>query len=124
MLRVSPGSLVRIAAVACLLGCPATTDAQTVEVTPFYGYRFGGDFFEIITGQAVDLDGTSAVGGAVNVRFNNTGTFVEGLYTHQTRGSGLPAASTFRRPTGTSRSTTTWAAALRSTGSLTASVHS
>jgi len=80
---VSLWSLVRIAAVACLLGCPATSDAQTVEVTPFYGYRFGGDFFEIITGQAVDLDGTSAVGGAVNVRFNSTGTFFEGLYTHQ-----------------------------------------
>ena len=39
-----------------LLCWPATSHAQVIEVTPFIGYRFGGDFFELITGQSVDLD--------------------------------------------------------------------
>lgn len=81
--RVGVWRLVRIAVVAWLLCWPATSDAQTVEVTPIYGYRFGGEFFEIISRQPVDLDGTTAVGGVVNVKFDNTGMFVEALYTHQ-----------------------------------------
>ena len=83
MLRVSLWRLARIAAAVCLLCGPAASEAQTVELSPFYGYRFGGDFFEIVSGQPVDLDGTSAVGGVVNVRLANPGTFIEGLYTHQ-----------------------------------------
>ena len=75
--------LSRIAVAMWLLGCPASSDAQTVELTPFYGYRVGGEFFEIISGQPVDLDGTTAVGGVLNVKFDNTGMFVEALYTHQ-----------------------------------------
>ena len=35
-----------IAAVAWLLCSPGTSHAQTVEVTPFVGYRFGGEFFD------------------------------------------------------------------------------
>lgn len=81
--RVRVWRLVRIAVAAWLLYWPATSDAQTVEVTPVYGYRVGGEFFEIISEQPVDLDGTKAVGGVVNVKFDNTGMFVEALYTHQ-----------------------------------------
>ena len=72
-LRVGVWRLARIALAAWLLCWPATSEAQTVEVTPFYGYRVGGDFFEIVSGQPVDLDGTKAVGGVVNVKFNDTG---------------------------------------------------
>jgi hypothetical protein len=52
-------------------------------VTPFVGYRFGGGFFERITGQPVDLDGAPAVGAVVNVKFRERGLFAEALFTHQ-----------------------------------------
>ena len=51
-----------------LLCCPSTSHAQAVEVTPFVGHRFGGDVFERVIGQPVDLDGTRAVGAVVNVK--------------------------------------------------------
>ena len=68
---------------ACLLCLSVRTVAQTIEVTPFYGSRVGGDFFEIVSGQQVDLDSTAAVGGVMNVRFNDRGLFAEALYSHQ-----------------------------------------
>jgi len=74
---------VEIAVATGLLCCPSTSHAQTVEVTPWVGYRFGGDFFERITGQPVDLDGTRTVGGVVNVKVRNDGLFAEALFTHQ-----------------------------------------
>jgi len=41
--------------VALVLAANAVgASAQTVEISPFVGYRFGGDFFERVTGQAVD----------------------------------------------------------------------
>ena len=72
-----------IAVAASLLCWPGTSQAQTVEVAPFVGYRFGGDFFERVTGQPVDLDGARAVGGMVNVKFMHPGLFAEALFTHQ-----------------------------------------
>ena len=72
-----------IAVAACLLWWPGTIQAQTVEVTPFVGYRFGGGFFERLSGQPVDLDGAPAVGAVVNVRFLEPGLFAEALFTHQ-----------------------------------------
>jgi hypothetical protein len=56
--------------------------AQGVEVTPFAGYRFGGDFFELITGQPVDLDGALALGLVVDAPWSH-GLQVEGLFTHE-----------------------------------------
>jgi hypothetical protein len=56
--------------------------AQGVEVAPFVGYRFGGDFFELVTGRAVDTDGTSAIGFSIDVPLPD-GLHVEGLFTHQ-----------------------------------------
>ena len=53
---------------ACLLGQTSLGQAQGIEITPFGGYRFGGDFFEIVTGQPVDTDGAPAVGGIVDYR--------------------------------------------------------
>ena len=72
-----------IAIVAWFLCWPGTSHAQTVEVTPFVGYRFGGGFFERITGQPVDLDGAPAVGAVVNVMFREPGLFAEALFTRQ-----------------------------------------
>jgi hypothetical protein len=66
----------------CLWLCPAAAGAQTVEVSPFVGYRLGGDFFERVTNQPVDLDGAPAIGGILNVAMHD-GLWFEGLYTHQ-----------------------------------------
>jgi hypothetical protein len=67
---------------ACLLGHAAVASAQRVEVAPFAGYRFGGGFFELVTGQPVDLDGAPSLGVALDVPLPN-GFQVEGLFTHQ-----------------------------------------
>jgi hypothetical protein len=56
-----------IAIVAHAFCGTATAHAQGVEIAPFGGYRFGGDFFELITGQPVDLDGSVSFGTAVDV---------------------------------------------------------
>lgn len=72
-----------LGATALCLAIPAGhASAQTVEVAPFGGYRFGGDLFERVTGQAVDLDGAPVVGGVVNVALHE-GLWFEGLYSHQ-----------------------------------------
>ncbi len=72
--------------IACF---PAIATAQTVEITPLGGYRFGGGFFERVTGQQVDLDGAPSVGVAVNVLLHD-GLFVEALVTHQEAGLTVP----------------------------------
>jgi hypothetical protein len=73
------GAWLVMAWIAC---APARAAAQTVEIAPMGGYRFGGGFFERVTGQAVDLDGAPAVGVIVNVPLHD-GLFVEALVTHQ-----------------------------------------
>jgi hypothetical protein len=71
-----------IGVVVWLVCSPASSHGQALEVAPFVGYRFGGGFFERVTGEAVDLDGARAVGAVVNVRVGD-GLFVEALVTHQ-----------------------------------------
>jgi hypothetical protein len=74
---------------ACL---PASAAAQTVEIAPVGGYRFGGGFFERVTQQPVDLDGAPAVGVVVNVPLRD-GLFVEALVTHQDAGVTVPQSA-------------------------------
>ena len=105
-----------IAFVACLLCWPGTSLAQTVEVTPFVGYRFGGGFFERITGQPVDLDGAPAAGAVVNVRFRERGLFAEALFTRQEARLKFPGGPSPHRRVGGSRSITGRAADFRSSG--------
>jgi hypothetical protein len=69
-------------AVVLLAAQPAAVSAQTVDVAPFGGCRFGGDFFERVTGQPVDLDGAAVLGGVLNVAMHD-GLWFEGLFTHQ-----------------------------------------
>jgi hypothetical protein len=85
------GTARRLAAV-CLACLPALAEAQTVEVTPVGGYRFGGGFFERVTQQPVDLDGAPAVGLVVNVPLRD-GLFVEALVTHQDAGVTVPVSA-------------------------------
>lgn len=82
------------------LGCTTMPFAQTVEVVPLGGYRFGGDFFERTTGRPVDLDGAPAIGAAVNIALGD-GLWFEALFTRQEArvsvdGDGLAAATTWR----------------------------
>ena len=60
----------------------APASAQTVEVAPFAGYRFGGDLFELATNHPQNLDGAPVFGGAVSVEMAN-GHWFEALFTHQ-----------------------------------------
>ena len=71
-------------ALAILFAChlPGSVSAQTVEVIPLAGYRFGGDLFEVAAEAPVDLDGAPVVGGAVNVAMGD-GLWFEALFTHQ-----------------------------------------
>jgi hypothetical protein len=82
---------------AALLGTPTCVCAQAIEVSPFVGYRFGGDFFELVTARPVDRDGAPAVGLLLDVPLWN-GLQFEGFFTHQSADfllprstSGLPA---------------------------------
>jgi hypothetical protein len=72
------------------LGRATTLHAQEIEITPFGGYRFGGDFFEIVAGQPVDADGAPAVGAIVDIGLGE-GLQVEALFTHQDAHVSVPA---------------------------------
>lgn len=78
--------------VAWVAWLPAAAAAQSVEVGPVGGYRFGGGFFERVTQQPVDLDGAPALGVVVNVPLRD-GLFVEALVTHQDAGVTVPASA-------------------------------
>jgi hypothetical protein len=56
---------------------------------PFGGYRFGGDFFEIVAERDVDLDGAAAFGFVLNVPLSH-GLQVEALLTHQSAHVSVP----------------------------------
>jgi hypothetical protein len=71
-----------LALTVSVAGAPSICGAQALEITPFGGYRFGGDFFEIVSAQPVDRDGSASFGLLVNVPLRD-GLQVEGLVTHQ-----------------------------------------
>jgi len=85
-------NLTRWLVMAWLVGLAAPAAAQTVEITPVGGYRFGGGFFERVTQQEVDLDGAPALGLVVNVPLQD-GLFVEALVSHQDAGVDVPASA-------------------------------
>ena len=79
---MATGLLRALTVAACVSGHAAIASAQHVEIAPFVGYRFGGGFFELLTGVPVDLDGARSVGVALDVPLSN-GFQIEGLFTHQ-----------------------------------------
>jgi hypothetical protein len=81
----SRSSFVAVIAVLASTFCGTTTaHAQGVEITPFGGYRFGGDFFELITDQPVDLDGSVSFGAIIDIPLQRSDGFqIEGLFSHQ-----------------------------------------
>jgi hypothetical protein len=70
-----------------------TAEPHGIEIAPVAGYRFGGDFFELVSGQDVDLDGAPAVGVTGSVPLWN-GLHVEGLVTLQKASFSTPATIT------------------------------
>jgi hypothetical protein len=87
-------AMTRFLPIVALCFClrPAGAAAQAVEVSPLAGYRFGGDFFERVTSQPVDLDGAPALGGVVNVAMHD-GLWFEGLFTHQQARVSVPGGT-------------------------------
>ena len=79
--RGRPSVLAALTVLLAVRGA-APASAQTVEVAPFAGYRFGGDLFELATNHPQDLDGAPVFGGAVSVEMAN-GLWFEALFTHQ-----------------------------------------
>lgn len=77
---------------------PRAAAQEAIEVEPFGGYRFGGDFFELITGQRVDLDGATVWGASVDVplTIGPSGLSFEGLFSHQHANLGLLSPTTGR----------------------------
>jgi len=73
-----------------------TPRLQSAEVSVFYGYRFGGGFFEQVTSQPVDLDGAVAFGGTFNVPLQED-LSLELFVTHQRAHLTVPATSTTPR---------------------------
>ena len=63
--------------------------AQTLQVAPFGGYRFGGDLYEEITATSLDIDGAPSVGATVDV-FIDRSLSVTFIYSHQDARVDLP----------------------------------
>jgi len=79
---------------ATVLGMSATTlSAQTMELAPFGGFRFGSALVETINGRPIDVDGAPAVGLIVDVPLAN-GMQVEAAFSHQ-RASVFVASGSF-----------------------------
>jgi hypothetical protein len=78
-----------LAVFSCLLSYSTGVQAQSLEVMPFGGYRFGGEFFEVVTGRPIDADGAPAVGIVFDVPLSG-GMQVEGLFTRQNAYVSLP----------------------------------
>jgi hypothetical protein len=86
--------LVRSGVVAAgVLGSASVVHAQSIELAPFGGYRFGGDFFELMARQRLDIDGAPALGLALDVPLSN-GLQVEGFFTHQDATVDAPGVET------------------------------
>ena len=66
----------------CALVPAPPARAQAVEIAPFAGYRFGGDFLEALTGVAQDFDGGPTLGAACDVPLHD-GLSLEFLYSRQ-----------------------------------------
>ena len=78
---LTQAALVTIFAMFALLPSRAAS-AQTVQIAPLGGYRFGGDLFELATNRQVDVDGAPVLGGTINIALGD-GLSVEGLISHQ-----------------------------------------
>ena len=86
--RVPDGGVILTAALL-LFAAAAPVRAQSVEVAPFGGVRFGGGFFETLTGQRVDTDSAPALGLTVDIPLS-AGLQLEAAFSHQQASLFLP----------------------------------
>ena len=56
--------------------------AQSVDVSPFLGYRFGGDLYEEITGTSLDIDGALCAGVLLDAYIDRRAALTV-IYSHQ-----------------------------------------
>jgi hypothetical protein len=84
-----------------LLLSPDDSHAQTVEVTPFGGYRVGGGFFDVAGGRVIDDDAAPSGGLLVNVDvgLDTPGLKFEGLFSRQEVRVEIRPDSLFESPT-------------------------
>jgi len=68
--------------VTCLAACAPHLCLAQVEVTPFYGYQFGGDFEDADTGQSYDLNGGPSAGAQLDIHLTEISQ-VEFYFSHQ-----------------------------------------
>jgi hypothetical protein len=95
-------SAVRLAAwLALAVILPHDARAQTVEITPFGGYRVGGGFFDVQAGRVVDDDAAPSVGLVVNVDVGlaTPGLKFEGLFSREQVRVEIRPDSLFEPPT-------------------------
>ncbi|HEX4565043.1 MAG TPA: hypothetical protein VH138_00375, partial [Vicinamibacterales bacterium] len=71
-----------VAFAICGGGLPPAVYAQTVEIAPFGGFRFGSALVDTINGRPIDVDGAPAVGLVVDVPLSS-GMQIEGAFSHQ-----------------------------------------
>ena len=97
--------VVLVASVLLVLATAATTEAQTVEISPFYGYRVGGSISQVTAGPVVDDDGGPSFGAIVDVVYGPPPTASSSKRSTATRrpGSQSARATSIRRPTSTPR---------------------
>ena len=67
---------------AVVMAQAAGAASRAVEITPFYGYRFGGEFEDAETGESYDFDESPAWGGMLDLRLSDL-TQIELYYSHQ-----------------------------------------
>jgi hypothetical protein len=79
-----------------LLACTRVVGAQSVEVSPFGGYLFGNDLFEVAAGRELDVDGAPALGIVVDVPLSS-GLQFEAFVAHQEAAATVPF-NPFRTP--------------------------
>jgi hypothetical protein len=80
--------------VLLLLLSARAAQAQTFEVAPFGGYRFGGDLYEVYLGRPLDVDGSPSFGVTLDF-FVNRGTSVSFLYSREDAKAGTRSTTLF-----------------------------
>ena len=85
-------ALAALTIAACTLLPVPPAWAQAVEIAPFAGYRFGGDFLEILTNTAQDVDGAPSLGITCDVPLHD-GLSLEILYSRQSAYAVVPGGA-------------------------------
>ena len=81
----------RVALLLFMLVNARAAGAQVFEISPFGGYRFGGDPFEVVAGRVLDIDYAPALGLTIDFPLSG-GMQIEGFFSHQRASVPVPIA--------------------------------